>query len=877
MHQLHASETMQATGESAPILLAATAVINGKDNALPRDGADMQEFDSDIMKARGLQPEISDYFRKAARFPPGKSIVDVIINGAPIGRKNAVFDETGKLCFSPSFLRSVGLIGAANVASKKVQIPPSANIATTPLATPALQPSVQLALTPNPAETSLCPGPGGVSAQTVVVLDASKVTVDITTPVQTIVALAAAQIEQGGTAAMFNYRTSTFSNILAGHAKSYFTQVDTQAGFNWNDWIVRSNQSYSNQNGQAQWRFANAYAQTTFVDEKQILQGGFTFTQGPMFSGIPFIGAQWFPETALRSQNKYPVTGIAATRARVVISQNGVILLSTVVPPGPFKLTDYQRGNRTDDLQVKVTEENGAEQRFTVAASDTLLADANAATGGIYASAGMLSDVGSNSGVRSVPLLTFEKGWQYNSIISFSTGALAAGKYASVGAAMGAQSNPLDRTGLYGRASAYVQALAARDMNSGTSGMLGSTSLAWANATNVQLGLSANLRTARYRSAQETQSKVTSLNGRQDDPQAASVHAQMGASVQWNSKWLGTLNVSVTHQTMFAAPATNTYAAGWSSTLGPGQLGVYLARTMQTYAASQGTAQASNQRAGQSNNSLFINFSVPLGHDATFTSNAHRSNNTGQQNTVIDTSIEQRLSDTFSYRGTFEKTVSAPDSGAKNISFNAVPRYTSISFGAGSAPGMSNYFVQASGGVVISGQGAAFAANPIQDTFAVVKLGDIAGVELNTPQGSVWSGYNGLAAIPGLIPFSNSNVEIVTPSLTSDIDVEQTVQVVRAGRGAFVQLDMKASKVQRVLLAITRNGEELPEGLPVFGKEGEFSAISLKGGRVMISDLKNDRLYSVRMLDGATCTLQRIALTEITAGGSFQRGTATCQ
>lgn len=871
-----ASSQMAAATQAAEALnpaIPASTDVERPATVAPLAGKESleEQFDSNILKARGLQPELSHYFRQAARFSAGKSIIDVIINGVSLGRKTALFSASGSLCFTPLFLQSVGLIdgrdlqGANNSSSASEQIPPISSeplrpaVNATPGDTPLSQPTASVFGAQAVPDAGACPGPEVVSAQTVVALSPSQVSADITTPAQTVTSRVSARMEQGGSAAMLNYRASTFTSIAAGSSTNRFTQIDSLAGFNWNDWIVRSNQSYSNQNGQSQVRFANAYAQKTFVAEKHVFQSGLTSTQSPIYGGIPILGAQWFPETALRVQSRYAVTGIAATRARVVITQNGVTLLSTVVPPGPFKLTDYLQGNRTGDFQVQVIEATGAEQRFTIASSDILLAEGNAIEEGIYASAGLLSNAGAVDGQRSVPVLTLEKGWRYSDKTAVSTGALATNKYASAGVAV------TSRAEMAGPVSVYGQAQVARDMRDGATGMLASTSIGWRYLEQLQLGGSAVARTAQYRSAQEAQAQLAPLFG----PPRAAPHLQMGGNISWNAGRLGSFSASATRQTLFAAPASNTYAVSWSTALGRGQLGITLARTRQGAAA--------NAATGPSNQSVFVNFYMPLGFDATLTSNFQQTNNSGVLRSVATSSVSQRLNDSLSYQASVEKPLSETSGDTKNISVSGVPRYTSVTLGASSAPGSNSYFAQASGGVIMNNQGAAFAPNPIQDTFAMVKLGDVAGVQLNTPQGTVWSGFSGLAAVPALTPFASSTVEVVTTSLPPNVDIDQPVQVVQAVRGAVVNMEMKVNKVQRVLLTVTRSGGALPERAPVMRDDGEFVAVSAQDGRIVMSDFKPAEAYTVRLPDGTSCKLSNIKLSDLTAGSAFQTGVAVCQ
>lgn len=813
---------------ASPSAAPARGASDGVDLALAAEQGNGQQFDSVVLRARGLQPALGAYFRHAARFPAGQSMVDITINGLLIGRKEAFFSRTGALCFTAEFLHSVGLLGVA--------------------------------LADGAAAPRACPGPSAVSAQTVVALDPAKLGADITTPAQTVAALPAARLTQGGSAGMFNYRASRFGSSMAGTDTSSFSQVDIQAGFNWNDWVVRSNQSYSNQNGLGMWRFANAYAQKTFVEDQQLLQAGLSYTQSPLFGGMPFLGAQWLPESALLAQKKYAITGVAATRARVVVTQNGVVLLSTVVPPGPFKLTDYQAGNRTGDMQVQVIEETGAEQRFSIAAADLLLANGNAISGGLYAVAGMLSNLGAaaDTGVRQVPLLSLEKGWQYSPQVAVSAGALVAGKYASVGVAVSGQKD------LLGKVSAYAQTLAARDQRDGTSGLLFSSSLAWSNAEHLQVGVSALLRTADYRSAQEAQSLLVPEAG----APTQGMHTQFGASLNWNSPTLGSFNANATRQTPFNAPASNTFALGWGTAVGKGRVNFSLSRTLQI--------DPLNQFAGNSNNSFYVNYYLPLDRETTLSSNLRQNNYSGNVQSVVHTELTQRVSDTVNYQASVDKDLAETGTGSKSFSINAVPRYSSVALSASSSPGSNSYFVQASGGVIVSSQGVAFAPMPIQDTFAMVKVGDVAGVQLNTPQGSVWSGPNGLTAVPGLTPFGSSALEVVTTSLPHGVDVDQAVQVVQAVRGAVVELAIKANRVQRVLLVVSYKGEALPEKLAVFRNNNEFFTASAQDGAIMVSDFKSDQHYAVQLEDGSTCRLGAIALSELAEDRNFQRGVATC-
>ena len=47
----------------------------------------LAQFDPDILRKRGLSPNIGNYFRQGARFPPGAQSVSFVVNGNEIGRR----------------------------------------------------------------------------------------------------------------------------------------------------------------------------------------------------------------------------------------------------------------------------------------------------------------------------------------------------------------------------------------------------------------------------------------------------------------------------------------------------------------------------------------------------------------------------------------------------------------------------------------------------------------------------------------------------------------------------------------------------------------------------------------------------------------------
>lgn len=60
------------------------------------------------------------------------------------------------------------------------------------------------------------------------------------------------------------------------------------------------------------------------------------------------------------------VSGIAATNARVSVSQNGNVVYQTYVALGPFSIDDLYQTGQAGDLTVTVTEADGTVQTQTI-------------------------------------------------------------------------------------------------------------------------------------------------------------------------------------------------------------------------------------------------------------------------------------------------------------------------------------------------------------------------------------------------------------------------------------------------------------------------------------------------------------------------------
>ncbi|KVG83444.1 hypothetical protein WJ36_09730 [Burkholderia ubonensis] len=843
------------------VIVASVGAVSFAVHAAPGGGGELQyaQFDTSVLRARGLDSAVADYFRGGARFTPGTNVVQVTLNGVVLGRKSAMFGPEGQLCFTPAFVRAIGL---RPIVSGSRLAPADAKIKST---TPVLSDTPDIMA--DAPVVMACPSYEVTASQTSVSLNPGESAVDIVVPAEYVTDITGEAPVHGGTAGIFDYRLFDVESGLNGGAHNSYRQLDSLLGFNMDDWIVRSRQFFTETNGHSRFQWQEAFAQRTFVDQEKVLQLGRTWTQVPLFGGIAFTGVQWFPELALSGGSGIAVSGVANSRARVEVRQNGVMVYSTVVPPGPFTLKGVQTLNTTSDLQVRVIEDNGATEEFVVPAATLMIGRDTTIANGYSVAAGRFWDPTNTDSIHGGLLMAWSKGWNYGGAISGLVGGLLANGYSSVGAGVRTRLSALQQT-------LYAQLLGARDSTHRLNGLYGNLVYTLSPFDVLQFGLSVSGRTIDYRTVQEAHSTLLSQNP---------YHMQYGANATWNTGVLGALTASVTRQTYFNSSPGYLFGLGWGISLGRAQLSVSASfntrRTqyLQTVSPTQPTLPANNQTVVSSSNYLFATLTIPLGHQVTSSSYYRRSENGNISNSAFGTGIQQQVTPIFNYSVNFEQNLENHQSPDATLTANVIPHYTSVTLGASTGQTTGSVYGQLSGGVVVQRHGVAFSPYPVQDTFGLLKIGEISGIKIDTPQGPVWSGPGGLAVVPALSPFHESRLEIAGNSIPQNIDIDNGLQVVNAAHGAVLSLTMGAKRVRRVLLAVDDgHGADVAEGLPVLAQD-EFMGTTLAKGRVMLPDLRPNHVYRIELSKSHSCTLRDIAVVPGDDVQAFEHGTAHCE
>lgn len=242
----------------------------------------------------------------------------------------------------------------------------------------------------------------------------------------------AGHFSKGGAAALFNYDVLGFDS-RSRSAPSRFVSAYTEAGFNLEDWIVRSRQFYVSDNGKARTEHVYAYAQRDIAALQSTFQVGQISSHNPLFGGVQLSGLQFFPDGQSRvavGSNNAVVEGLAQSQSRIEVRQSGVLIHSTLVPEGPFRLTGLPLLNGTSDLEVSVIDVRGARRSFVVPAAS--FAGAAPAAPGYYFSVGKLRKSAGEEGPS--PVVAMGSGtWGLGRNSSAGFGLLSTDEYWSAG------------------------------------------------------------------------------------------------------------------------------------------------------------------------------------------------------------------------------------------------------------------------------------------------------------------------------------------------------------------------------------------------------------------------------------------------------------
>ena len=874
-------ESSATTTTHLPVLAADPATPSNK--PVTTKTAARNSFDLEILKRRGIDPHLAEYFREAPRFTPGPHQVTLYVNGEKRGVVDATFDAEGQLCFNQTMLNRAGLV----LPAKKPPATPTTEETLTeePLHQPQESSAETASNEGNNSVLNDLSGPISAWANKTSRTASSEARVDqsscidfLSTFPQTEVALRPGQEEvrlavpsdalrpmaqdftgysSGGLAGLVNYDFLSTSTQSDGDNTQY-RSLNTEIGMNIGDWSVRSRQSMVDFNGERNTENLYAFAEHSLVGLQSVFQVGQINIASPIFPGAAITGMQVLPDAALRpkSTSGVSVSGIAQTsQARVELTQNGIVIYSTVVPSGPFTLRDIPLLQGNTDVVLTVFENDGNQHSDRIAAASLRIVDLVA--DGFSIAAGQVREVG-DSGSDTPPVITLSDGWLVGDHSVLATGLMLTPDYRAVGWNLG--------TEFTGATSVGLNSIVSQANELGESGMQNSVTLNTRLSNAISLSASATRRSEGYLDLSDTtqnnsNGSFDSFDSSQfgDDDSEVNLGAArtdyslgLGVSAQ---QW-GAGNLTYTQSSQSGTDTSRSLSASWGTRVGIAWINATLRHGLNE----------------EDSNGMYLSISLPLGRSRSVRAFSSESNGRSQVGATYNETVSDALS--YSVSATQADDDDSPGVGG---TVSALPRYAQLNLGYNEDSKSSNSNVGISGGLVVHSEGITASPYAVQDTFGVAKVGDIAGIKLSTPSGPVWTDAGGRAIVARLPAFGNGAVEVNTNTLPRNIDLNNGYQAMDTGRGSVNFFDFGVVKVRRALLTVVdANGTLLPKGASVVDAQDRFVTSVVDGGKIFLGDATQKGLI-VSLANGTRCALVFELPETVNAEQHFERLSAQCR
>jgi outer membrane usher protein FimD/PapC len=630
--------------------------------------------------------------------------------------------------------------------------------------------------------------------------------------------------QHGGTAGMLNYSLFSTRNEYSGSDTNRYSQASLEAGFNALDWSLRSRYILTDDDGSRNADSIYTYAEHVFVPQRLTMQVGEINAMSDVLSGVSITGIQIMPTNGLQKEGSgVSVSGIARTsQARVEIRQTGRLIFNTLVPAGPFTLDDVPMVRSNADLDVTVVESDGSTNHYIVPAASVKPRNLSRPSG-LAMSVGQVRGIDSDYGDPLV--FNISDGWRILPWMNF----LASGVMAEDYQAAGARTEFMLTDG-WGVSTSMAASKAQFDgSDSGVKNELQSDL-----SLTESLGVSA--------SVSHYSGDYRELTDAMDDDYQGYDNSY-SANIHWSTALAGAFSAGFSYNQASGEGQDSRYLLlSWGKTF------KYASVTVNWQSA------VGNSDDDQNDDLLYVNLSIPLGGSQSLSSYMRKQ---GDHTSYGMANSGALGDDTHYYISADRDDESQENSFNGNINTNL--HYTQLSVGGGtSGNNQRNYNATLSGGIAMHKHGVTFSPYSIKDTFAIAKLSEPkAGVEISTPQGTVWTDRWGQAVVPGLTEWRNSRIEVDANKLPQSMTLANGTKYIAAAHASVSEVSFKVLNSRRVMLRMKQaDGKALPKGLSIVDDKDNYVVTVVDDGHVFLNDADQiAALYAVDNNDNRLCKL----------------------
>lgn len=772
-------------------------------NLHPAMATESITFDDEFLKSRGIDTSIAKQFAQAPAFLPGQQELKIYVNNQYRASVNVNINQDGQPCINAALLEAIGINDPRTFQGTQTCI--------------ALQQLWENSdIVPKPAKQELW-----------FFVPERAVTTNFNQQKSYV---------YGGTGAIVNYAANYMGSSGAGNRDMYY--VNTEAGFNYQNWLFRSYQIY-NHFTDSEFIHQYAYAQTTLEKQKKTLQLGQINLNNSVIGASRVIGLQLFPENQLENHRGGGalVTGVAAESSMVEIYQAGRLLYNTAVPAGPFELSQFSLVNQTADLLVKLKGVNGQEQQFIVPAS-TFSNNSPFSHTGYSMGIGRYDE---NNTPHKPLVASLSKGWGVNRYLGLQTGTVVSPDYYAVGL------NSAVRLNESWRLSANTDV--ARDEKHHKTGGLFTGSMAYLASDTLSIGVNALMQSPDYHYLSDAV---------RDDQRVNNKQKQFGGDINWSTGW-GTLGSSVGRTYTQDNQSQDYVSFSWSQTL-------YKNTILNT----------SYQRTYNIDNvyedTFYLRLSIPL-ERANISAWLTRTDNKDRWGTRYNNYESHDRNWGIAYDYSDQKHYQSVSANA-----HTVTQYSQL--GANirrDNQHQTSWGASLNGGIAMVNEGVLLSPYEIKDTFGIAKAGDRRYVRLDTGAGPTWTNGNGYAVIPNLNAYQQNAVKVDPRSLSRQSDILNAYKTTLPAKGSIVPMTFLVIESRRVRVNTRLAGRPLPVDSVIRDEAGNFLTLATQSGQFFLGQATPAMKLLIETPEKQTCVVQLHLPDEPESQILYEEVNASCQ
>lgn len=608
--------------------------------------------------------------------------------------------------------------------------------------------------------------------------------------------------DYGVNAAFVNYRANMRRDSYYGTSKnSYYLGLTN--GLNLGGWRLRNESNLSKAStGSTQFRSNRTYLQHDVTALQSQFSVGELYSNSTIFDSVRFRGIQLSSDEGMWADSERGYTpvvrGIAETNATVEVRQNGYLITSVTVPPGPFTLSDLTPSGSNGDLEITIIEADGRKRSFIQAyASLPLMVKRGILRYSVELGRYKSSD-------RSLPspnFGSFSATYGLTDTLTIAGGVQAASNFQALNMGLGTNTPigavSLDLTHSRSTVAGHTnsgQSLRALYTKTLTKTNTTFTLAAYRYSTSGYRNFDNHVYEARrYTSNAYAQSRAGYLPRSRMD---VTLSQQLGNTGQY-----GSLYLNANYENYWNQQRANSISAGYGHSWGKVAYNINYSRS---------TSRAPNS-ASYNHNQLMLTVSIPLGTEQ-YSPRLYASSVRSKEGTSTTANLTGYVPGTQYTNYSLQAARSQQGDNSAAISLHSNLPMASIGANYSTGKNYHSYGMNAAGAVVAHAGGVNL-TREVGDSFALVEIEGVQGIGLgnNLPT----SGRNSYVIYPHAQPYKVNTVRLDASTLHADTELDTMIQTIIPRRGAIVHTSFSGYSGRRVQMRFNWAGGQLPLGASV--------------------------------------------------------------